>query len=189
MNPRTSRLDAVIIAASAVLAIGGMLILRRGDSAGWVLLALCTVAAAYVFLRPFFPAEDAGANGVALDVTPWGISRHDDTGTHESVSWNDLTEVSVVTTIDAPEDDEDVHLVLRGKAGSGVVIPHTLAVESGVLTELQLRLSEFDNQAFLDAMMSAVNNVFVLWRAPVAVLAPLRTASAKHAPLTFKTAG
>ena len=118
-----------------------------------------------------------------------GISRHDDSGTHESVSWNDLTEVSVVTTIDAPEDDEDVHLVLRGKAGSGVVIPHTLAVESGVLTELQLRLSEFDNQAFLDAMMSAVNNVFVLWRAPVAVLAPLRTASAKHAPLTFKTAG
>ncbi len=189
MIPRTSRMDASIIAASAVLAIGGMLIVRRGEPLGWLLLGLCSVAVAFVVLRPLFPTADPGTDGDALDVTPWGISRHNDTGTHEAVSWNDLTEVSVVTTVDALEDDEDIHLVLRGKEGSGVVIPHTLAVESGVITELQLRLSEFDNQAFLDAMMSAVNNVFVLWRAPVAALAPLRTAAAKHSPLTFNPAG
>lgn len=190
MIRRTSRMDAIIIAASAVLAIGGTLILRRGDAVGWLLLGLCSLAAAFVVLRRFLPAADAGTAGDALDVTPWGISRHDnDTGTHEAVSWNDLTEVSVVTTVDALEDDEDVHLVLRGKEGSGVVIPHTMAVESGVITELQLRLSEFDNQAFLDAMMSAVNNVFVLWRAPAAARSPMRNVSAKRAPLTFKTAG
>lgn len=189
MIPRTSHMDAIVIAASAVLAIGGMLTLRRGDAVGWLLLALCIIAAAFVVLRPFLPVVSTNTDGDALDVTPWGISRHNDTGTHEAVSWTDLTEVAVVTTVDALEDNEDVHLILRGKEGSGVVIPHTLAVESGVITELQLRLSEFDNQAFLDAMMSAVNNVFVLWRAPAAVLAPLRTVAAKHAVLTLKTAG
>lgn len=187
MIPRTSRMDALIIAASAVLAIGGMLSLRSGEAFGWLLLLLCSVAAAFVVLRPFLPVTST--DGDALDVTPWGISRHNHTGTHEAVSWHDLTEVAVVTTVDALDDNEDVHLILRGKEGSGVVIPHTLAVESGVITELQLRLSEFDNQAFLDAMMSAVNNVFVLWRSPAAVLAPLRNVAAKHSALTLKTAG
>ena len=189
MIPRTSRTDAIIITASAVLAIGGMVMVRQGNAVGWLLLLFCSAAVAVVVLRPFLPRAVSAAGNDALDVTPWGISRHNDTGTHEAVSWSDLTEVAVVTTVDALEDAEDVHIVLRGKGGSGVVIPHTLAVESGVLTELQLRLSEFDNQAFLDAMMSAVNNVFVLWSAPATVLAPRRIAAAKHAALTLKTAG
>ena len=189
MTSRTSRMDVGIIAVSAIVAIGGMLILRHGEAIGWLLLLLCSVAAAFVLLRPFLPAERGLEDCDALDVTPWGISRRDDTGTHEAVAWTDLTEVAVVTTVDALEDEEDVHLVLRGREGSGVVIPHTLAVESGVLTELQMRLSEFDNQAFLDAMMSAVSNVFVLWRSPAAVASPLRTVGFRNSSLTFNAAG
>ncbi len=188
MIPRTSRSDALIIAASAVLAIGGMLILRRGEALGWVLVLGCSFAAAFVVVRPLLPSARRDAEREALDVTPWGISRSNDAGTQEAIAWADLTEVAVVTTVDALDDAEDVHLVLRGQHGSGVVIPHTLAVESGVITELQLRLSEFDNQAFLDAMMSAVNNVFVLWRAPATVVAPARPAAMKHPALTLSAA-
>ena len=35
---RTSHTDAFAIAASAVLAVGGMLIVRNGEPAGWWLL-------------------------------------------------------------------------------------------------------------------------------------------------------
>jgi hypothetical protein len=183
---RSSRLDAYVIAASAVLAIGGMLTIRHGDFVGWWLLMGSSLTAALVFARPYFPQSLQAPEREALEISPWGVRRIDDAGLNEAVSWSDLTEVAVVTARD-DADDEDVHIVLRGKESAAVVIPHTLAVESGVLTELQMRLSEFDNQAFIDAITSAVDSVFVLWRAP-ATVSPIRTGVAVYPQMRLKAA-
>ena len=162
---RTSRTDAYMIAASAALAIGGVWIVRQGDPVGWWLLLGCSVAAALVTLRPFLQTFEREPDGETLDISPWGVRRYDNAGLHEAVSWSDLSEVAVVTSAEGP-DVEDVYLVLRGASNNGLIVPHTLAVESGILSELHLRLSGFDSQVFIDALASTVDKVFVLWRAP-----------------------
>lgn len=183
---RTSRSDAITIAASAVLAIGGMLIIRSGESAGWWLLLGCSLTAALVILRPFAPSSERDADGEALDVSPWGVRRYDHAGLHEAVSWADLSEVAVVTTAE-DRDIEDVYLVLRGRNNNGVIVPHSLAVESGILSELHLRLSDFDSQAFIDALASTVSKEFVLWRALTPV-SPLHNGSRTTTPVQLRAA-
>lgn len=177
---RTSRIrpDVFAIGASAVLALGGMYIVRNGDPFGWWILLACSCTAALLLLRPHLPFLEREPDGETLDVTPWGVRRFDQAGLHEAVSWSDLSEVSVVTMNDGP-DVEDVHVLLRGRANTGVLIPHTMAVESGVLTELELRLPDFDNAAFIDAMTSTKDGVFVLWRAPRPIA---KTDAVQHRP-------
>jgi hypothetical protein len=107
----------------------------------------------------------ADADNETLEVSSWGVRRFDAGGLHEAVSWSDLREVAVVTTAPVP-DDEDVYVLLRGHDDNRVMIPHTLAVESGVLSELHLRLQGFDDSAFIAALSSSAEGLFVLWRAP-----------------------
>lgn len=165
LRTQRTRSNAFAIVAAAVLALGGMLIARNTDVSGWWILLAFSCTAALVFMRPQLTAFDTESQGEELDVTPWGVRRYDQDGLHEAVSWADLTEVSLVTKNDGPRD-EDLFVLLRGRNNNGVMIPHTLAVESGVLTELQLRLSDFDNVAFVNAMTSTADGEFVLWRTP-----------------------
>lgn len=161
----TSITDAYVIAVSALLAIGGVFFISQGDSLGWLLLLACTLSTVLLISRPFTQAiENEAIRGEKLDVSPWGVRRYDSSGLHEAVSWSDLSEVDVVATPDT-ENVEDVYLVLRGQNTNGLIVPHTLAVESGILSELERRLGEFDTQAFIDALSSSVDKVFVLWRA------------------------
>jgi hypothetical protein len=162
---RTSRTDAMLIAASAVFALGGMLLARSGDVTGWWILLACTCSAAAILLRPQFTAGDLRADDDLLDVSSWGVRRFGADGLHEAVSWPDLLEVAVATSA-RTMDEEDVYVVLRGRFGNDVSVPHSLAVESGVLTALQLRLNGFNDAAFIDALTSTGEGLFVLWRAP-----------------------
>jgi hypothetical protein len=180
-----SRTDAITIAEAAVLAVGGLLIIRSGDSAGWFLLLACSFAAALVLIKPFVPSADRDIDPESLDISPWGVRRYNLAGMHEAVSWSDLREVAVVTAAEDAEID-DVYLVLRGRTNDGVIVPHSLAVESGILSELHLRLSEFDSQAFVDALACTAEKVFVLWRAPD--LSTPRPDTNSATPIRFRTA-
>jgi hypothetical protein len=184
---RTSRSDAYVIAASAVLAIAGMLIIRNGGIEGWWLLLACCLSAALVMLRPFVPSRLKGDDSESLDISPWGVRRFDNAGLHEAVSWSDLSEVSVVTSFNEGPDVEEVYLVLRGRHNNGMIVPHTLAVESGILSELHQRLSEFNSQALVDALASTADKVFVLWKAPTPV-SPLRPGTRHTTPVPLRAA-
>jgi hypothetical protein len=162
---RTSRTDAYAIAASSVLALGGMLIVRNGNLVGWWILLVFSCTAVLVLLRPYLPSFRSDTDPDSLELSAWGVRRFDSGGLHEAVSWSDLREVSVVTTAPAP-DDEDIYVLLCGHDDNRVMIPHTLAVESGVLSELHLRLQGFDDSAFIAALSSSAEGLFVLWRAP-----------------------
>ena len=165
MPRRTSRTDAYAIATAAALGLGGMFLIRSGGGNGWWVLLGCSCAAALVFIRPFLPSFAPQPETETLDVTPWGIRRFDHDGLHEAVSWTDLSEVAVVTSR-ATHGDEDVYLVLQGQNDNGVMVPHTLAVESGLFRDLETRLRGFDLTTFVKAMTTSVDGVFVLWRAP-----------------------
>jgi hypothetical protein len=186
MLQRTPRSDVYAIAASAILAIGGMFVVRSGEVAGWWLLLACSLTAGLIILKPIVPTVDRENDGEALDISPWGVRRYDATGLHEAVSWADLSEVAVVTTPE-DEDAEDVYLVLRGRSSNGLIVPHTLAVESGILSELHLRLSDFDSQGFIDALASTAEKMFVLWRAPTPV-SPLHAGSRSNTPVKLRAA-
>jgi hypothetical protein len=161
---RTSRSDAPSIAASAAIAITGMLIARRGEStAAWAILAAsCT--AAIIFIAPRFAMLTEDVDAATLKVTAWGVRHFNHSGLHEAVAWDDLHEVSVVTTA-RDGHEEDMFIVLRGRHENSVVVPHTLAVESGMLSELHDKLSSFDDDAFADAIATHEDSRFVLWRA------------------------
>jgi hypothetical protein len=162
---RTSRTEATLVGASAVLALSGMLIVRSGNMAGWWMLLAFSCTAVLVLLRPYLPSFRADAADESVELSAWGVRLLDEQGLHEAVSWTDLREVAVVTTAPQP-DDEDIYILLRGHDDNRVMVPHTLAVESGVLNALRLRLQGFDDSAFISALGSTAEGMFVLWRAP-----------------------
>lgn len=182
MIRRSARTDAYTIAAIAALGIGGM-ILSRNEANGWWILLAFTFAAALTFVRPLLQSFGSDEETETLDVSPWGVRRFDHNGLHEAVSWADLSEVSVVTSHEAA-DDENVYLVMQGRSDNGVIVPHTLAVESGLFRDLETRLRGFNLTAFVHAMTTGKDGVFVLWRAPRAPAAAdpaLRSATLRAA--------
>jgi hypothetical protein len=97
----------------------------------------------------------------AITITDDGVSRTLATGAVESVAWDDLTEVRLLTTGDGPWAD-DVFWVLEGGDG-GCVIPQSFVTEA-MLGRLQA-LPGFENERMIEAMGSTVEAEFVCWRA------------------------
>jgi hypothetical protein len=102
---------------------------------------------------------------MTIQVDDIGVRRELADGHVESVTWDDLIEVSIVTTSDGPFA-EDVFFVLEGGNGTGCAVPQS-AAESSVLLERLQRLPGFDNQAVIRAMTSTDDNKFVCWRRQV----------------------
>lgn len=169
MHTRTLRPDAtgVTVAVAVALAgtLGTLLLARLGRAAGWSLLALAAVAAAAAWvLHTRRALRDPDRATDILDISDWGIRHYHNDQMQAAVSWPDLEEVLVVTT-NAPDTDDTLHLVMNGTSGSSVVVPHYVAVESGVLTELEARLAGYDTTTFFDAIMHHGTDVFIVWRA------------------------
>jgi hypothetical protein len=164
MFVRTTRPDAVSIAAAAALTIGGVLIVRTTGTAGWFALLAFTCTAALVVVGTHVTAMSHESDPAQLEVSAWGVRQVTPAGAQEAVQWTELVEVAFVTTNGGPHD-EDVYLVLHGPEQSRVVIPQTQAVESGVIAELEERLPDFDNTAYVNAMASNTEGVFSVWRA------------------------
>ncbi len=79
----------------------------------------------------------------------------------ESVRWNDLLEVRVVTTSEGPAV-EDIFFVIVGR-DSGCIVPQSKA--TALLPRLQ-ELPAFDNLTLVEAMGSAKDATFTVWRSP-----------------------
>jgi hypothetical protein len=83
-------------------------------------------------------------------------------GKTETVRWNNLQEVGILTTDDGPMGD-DVFWMLLGTEGAGCAIPSETEGMQKLLTRLQ-QLEEFDNDAVIEAMGSTSNAKFVCWK-------------------------
>ena len=82
-------------------------------------------------------------------------------GRTERVRWNELEEISIVTTADGPLT-EDVFWMLRGTSG-GCAVPGEARGINELLARLQ-QLPGFDNEAVVHAMGSTSNATFVCWK-------------------------
>jgi hypothetical protein len=83
-------------------------------------------------------------------------------GKQESVRWDALTKVEVMTTDDGPAAD-DVFWVLHGSDGAGCVIPSEAEGCDQLLARLQ-ELPGFDNEAVIKAMGSTAKARFLAWK-------------------------
>lgn len=82
-------------------------------------------------------------------------------GKLEVVRWDDLQEVSIITTDEGPFVD-DVFWVLSGSS-SGCLAPSEAVGTKDLLPKLQ-QLPGFDNDAVIQAMGSTSNAKFLCWR-------------------------
>jgi hypothetical protein len=82
-------------------------------------------------------------------------------GKEESVRWDDLQEVQIITTDEGPFVD-DVFWLLLGSSG-GCVVPSETEGTEALLDRLQ-QLPGFDNEAVIRAMGTTSNDRFLCWR-------------------------
>ena len=105
-------------------------------------------------------APQAHEPSIRLVIDNTGVTCERAGGIVESVAWDDLQKVTIMTTDDGPLA-EDVFFVLYGSDG-GCVVPQGAPQSDALLERLQ-DLSGFDNEAVVRAMGCARNNEFLCW--------------------------
>jgi hypothetical protein len=93
-----------------------------------------------------------------------GVAHRLPDGRVESIRWDELAEVAIVTTDEGPFVD-DVHWRLEGDGNAACVVPSETAGMTDLLERLQ-QLPGFDNEAVIRAMTKTSNARFVVWRRP-----------------------
>lgn len=88
-------------------------------------------------------------------------------GRCESIRWDELVKVELLTTDAGPAAD-DVFWVLHGADGKGCVLPSDAGGPGALLERLQ-RLPGFDHAAVIQAMSSAADARFPVWERPPGV--------------------
>lgn len=91
-------------------------------------------------------------------------------GSFRTVAWSEITEVRVRTTSDGPFAPDVFWEVHAGGEAPRMVFPGGATGEGELLEAMQRRLEGFDNGAFIRAMGCADDALFVVWKAPSAVV-------------------
>lgn len=82
-------------------------------------------------------------------------------GKVESVAWDDLKEVAIITNDEGPFAIDVMWLLVGNE--SGCVVPLGATGEAALVEKLQT-LPGFDNEVMIEAMSSTVNRKFVCWQ-------------------------
>ncbi len=81
----------------------------------------------------------------------------------ESITWEKLDAVLIETTDEGPMLPDVFWLLLSRDMSSGCIVPQGATGEKALLEEMQRRLSGFDNEMLIAAMLSTDNQRFLLW--------------------------
>lgn len=95
-----------------------------------------------------------------VEMTPTHVSCRDPDGTVETVSWDDLQRVEIVTNDHGPWL-MDRFWVLHGSE-TGCVVPTGATGETALLERLQT-LPNFDSEALVESVSLTSNNRFLCW--------------------------
>jgi hypothetical protein len=129
----------------------------------WWLPGLAITLFLIFLLEPVLLTWELRKSGDQLQITDEGVLRRVARAQNEYVRWDDLREVSVVTTQNAGIA-EDYFYVLAGSGKSGVLVSQALAAKHDLLSHLS-KLPGFDHRGVADAMQASGAQRFVLWRA------------------------
>jgi hypothetical protein len=105
-------------------------------------------------------SAESGQPGITVDED--GVRRRLADGSEESVSWAQLKEVAIRTTPEGPWQ-EDVFFLLIGEGGGGCAVPAGHPAADDLMGRLQ-SLPGFDNEAFIEAMTTTEDGLFVVWQ-------------------------
>jgi hypothetical protein len=151
-------LAAVVVVLAVPIAIFAAQTAWFPSAPGWIPIAMFIVmlpVACYTFnFRKAFQSDRVTFND---DL----ITRTLSDGKTETVRWDDLQEVGILTTDEGPMV-EDVYWMLVGTNG-GCAIPSGAYGMDKLLARLQ-QLPGFDNGAVIEAMGSTTNNRFLCWK-------------------------
>ena len=86
-------------------------------------------------------------------------------GATESLKWDDLGEVGILTTDQGPSGEDVIFVLLSLDGKRGCAIPQAAEGSDKLLARLQL-LPGFDNAKVAAAMASAGNARFTCWKRP-----------------------
>ena len=114
------------------------------------------------YRSPVFRRLRGGRGRERIEIDDQGVRRTLANGEVESVAWDALTEVRILTTSAGPWADDVFFVLAAGE--SGCVVPQSSVTEA-MLSRLQ-SLPGFDNEAMIEAMGSTSEAEFVCWRAP-----------------------
>lgn len=99
-----------------------------------------------------------------IHITESEVSCHRPDGIVESVRWDDLERIDILTNSDGPFAP-DCFWLLIGPGTTGCCIPQGATGDVKLLARMQ-ELSGFNNQAFMDAMGSTQEAIFTCWQRP-----------------------
>lgn len=91
-----------------------------------------------------------------------GVRRQLADGNEESVTWTNLSEVAIRTTPEGPWK-EDVFFLLVKEGGGGCAVPAGHPSADALMGRLQ-SMPGFDNDAFVEAMTTLDDGLFVIWQ-------------------------
>lgn len=161
-SPSRPRLqDRLVVFVCAAFVVLGIAL---GDRVPWyatAFFAICLVAGLFSLRRR--PLSELPPEAGRLTIDEVGITRTAK-DLREQVAWVDIASVRIMTTDQGPWI-EDVFFVIDSRNGNGCVVPHDLAVKSGLLEALQARLEGLNNAAVIAAMTSTDKRVFTIWEA------------------------
>jgi len=99
--------------------------------------------------------------------TDEAVTRVRPDGGGETIRWDDLHEVDILTTDEGPWREDVFFLLLASDGKSGCAVPQS-SEGSKLLFERLQQLPNFDNEAVIRAMGSTANARFVCWKRQVA---------------------
>ena len=102
-----------------------------------------------------------------VSITDEVVTRIRPDGVEETIRWDALYEVSILTTDEGPIKEDVFFLLIASDGNSGCVVPQEAAGCDLLLQRLQ-NLPGFDNEAVIKAMGSTSNAKFLCWKRPVA---------------------
>ena len=160
---RYSRSDIVCILVSVVLAVaGGVGSAEPHKEIGvWFFGVGAVILMAQPWLRQRRSNSAAAKERVEFDEQE--IRRFLPDGKTESIRWDELHEIGIVTTDEGPWVDDVFWLFLNADSSKGCAASNDAVGFPALLERLQ-RLPGFNDEAVVQAMGSTVNDRFVVWR-------------------------
>jgi hypothetical protein len=155
----------LMMAVSAVFTAFGLVVTIGRGGLLWPTLFFGLCTAVFVF-SPWLERRararlDSQNETVEFDDT--AVRRRMANGTVESITWDELAAIDIMTTDQGPYTDDVFWLLMTRDQSRGCAVPGGAGGFTDLLPRLQA-LPGFDNAAVINAMGSTGNARFVVWR-------------------------
>jgi hypothetical protein len=121
----------------------------------------------YTAGRPQKTSQKTVSRNERVEFDEREVRRYLSDGRTESIAWEDIDEIDIVTTDEGPWVDDLFWLFIDKERSKGCAVSNQADGFKDLLHRIQ-RLPGFDNAMVVQAMGSTSNRSFVVWKNPVA---------------------